>query len=1434
MSDSGGFARVREIFHEVCELEGEERTRRLDALCAGDEWLRTEVEELLGYEDDPREPSEMTPVTGRDPSGDTPMLLLGAEGDDGVRPSVPGYRILRVIGHGGMGIVYEAEQESPRRRVAIKQLATPFGGGRALQRFRLEAEVLGRLEHPGIARIYEARLDPEAGPPLLVMELVDGTNFLDHVRDRDLSLRDRIELIIALCEAVQHAHLKGVVHRDLKAANVLVTADGQPKVLDFGIARLADEASDAGPTRVGEVLGTVVSMSPEQASGDPDAIDARTDVYALGVLAFQALLDRSPLDLSGLSIVQVGERIRDTAPTAPRTIDASFPRDLETVLLAALAKRKEDRFETPAAFRADLRRFLRSEPIEARPPTLVHQLRLFARRRRGLVTAVAAVMIAIVGGLAFSIDRAVRADRAADRERRARIGAIAASEEAIAANEAAQRASYSAQIRAISAALDAGQGPEARRLLDACNPELRGFEWHHFRSRLDTSEIVMPGVIGVAFEGDGVVLARPEGLSYRQLDGVGEGWEVRFDQPILVHERAARASVHFVLLADGSLHAVDAEGGVVAWGTWPGERGLGRTRIAPAPDGESIVLFTRASNRRRQRPAWIMDRSGVVRQLELSRAVAWSPDGRRMATDSALMREADGSSLGRLTRSSENVQCLAFSPDGRFLAMGTSHPSIHVIDTREERQALYQRGAAGGVLSIDWSPNGKLVIEGNQLGSVLLRDAATGRIVRAMLGHEAPITKVAIRGDGRWLAATAKEGVRFWRTDEGRTPFSLPIHDSYVSSVACSPDGTVLASLGWDSCLRLVDAWTLEPLLLVSDGIDAPTAVAWSRDQSGLIASEWGLVSYPLSANPPASPREQGRVEPSVAARMVAWPGKLGANRGVSPGGRWLSVHRRIRAPKDLAFNDAAGEQVQLLDRPCRGSSFSVDGRWLAAASTDGRVHVFDGQTFEAVCVLDGHEGEAFDVAWSPGGDRLASAGGDGIVRLYDSATWSEVATLTGHEGDVRTVAFSSDGTRLFSGGGDGSIRIWSTLKRHDLVAASARMRSEGVGAEVRRLADERRADDPARWTAALGPETGVRIGTCVLEAVPVSGSTGLAIGLSGVAPIHRGEVRFLADPRSGRGKLAISGTREGDRFGASLLALRTGADSSQLLVGAPGEDVEGLRNAGVVHRVDPESGAREVFAVGSRADAQLGRILLRLGDCDGDGIADVAAIEELAPDSSARLLRVFSGRNGRGLLERAFEGRGDVPVFDAGDHDGDARADVGFFARRGRIEIVSGVSGEPLVSVESPFKNRRGRHEGHAIGDLDGDGRKEVVIAAASSQAGNHREVALLRGADLKPIWLTRLGRRDPARRVHVLPDCDGDGWPELAVRSGGNSTRPELLVVSGASGAVLQTMIGRDRFGQTIAVLDLHGDQRPELVAHERPGRLLAQTIEARPARR
>ena len=322
-----------------------------------------------------------------------------------------------------MGTVYEAEQDNPRRTVALKVIRPGLVSPELVKRFSHEAQILARLQHSGIAQVHEAGMG-EDGQPFFAMEFIRGMPLDEYARSRGLDAPVRLELLARVCDAVQHAHEKGVIHRDLKPGNILVDETGGPKVLDFGVAHVtaADLLTSASRTQAGQLLGTLSYMSPEQIAADPAGLDGRSDVYTLGVILFELLAHRLPYQLEQLPAHEVVRVIREQEPSRLGSIDTLYRGDVEIIVGKALEKDKTRRYASAGDLASDIRRYLRGEAILARPASVLYQLRKFARRHRAIVAGTSGIFAALLVGTVVSILFALRAAENAAADQHARRG----------------------------------------------------------------------------------------------------------------------------------------------------------------------------------------------------------------------------------------------------------------------------------------------------------------------------------------------------------------------------------------------------------------------------------------------------------------------------------------------------------------------------------------------------------------------------------------------------------------------------------------------------------------------------------------------------------------------------------------------------------------------------------------------------------------------------------------------------------------------------------------------------------------------------------------------------------------------------------------------------------------------------------------------------
>ncbi len=314
------------------------------------------------------------------------------------------YTISAVIGQGGMGTVYKAMQESPRRSVALKVVKKGVTSRSARKRFEYEAQTLGRLRHENIAQIYEAGTHDSEGvtQPYFAMEyLPNAKSITDYAKEKNLGTKQRLALFSKVCDAVQHGHQKGIIHRDLKPGNILVTSNGIPKVIDFGVARSTDSdmAVTTLRTDLGQLIGTLQYMSPEQCDADPDDIDTRSDVYALGMVLYELLTDLPAYNIRNAAIHEAVRVIREEEPTSLSSVNRSLRGDIETMTFKALQKNRAIRYQSATELGQDIARYLRDEPISARPPGVIDKLRRFVRKHKAVATSAAVVLVILTASI---------------------------------------------------------------------------------------------------------------------------------------------------------------------------------------------------------------------------------------------------------------------------------------------------------------------------------------------------------------------------------------------------------------------------------------------------------------------------------------------------------------------------------------------------------------------------------------------------------------------------------------------------------------------------------------------------------------------------------------------------------------------------------------------------------------------------------------------------------------------------------------------------------------------------------------------------------------------------------------------------------------------------------------------------------------------------
>jgi len=804
----------------------------------GDRELEAEVLELLSFSGK----TEVGPLDREAAVG-----MVSAEADvvaagltAGMR--VGHYHIERPLGEGGMGVVYVARQERPRRTVALKLIRPGFATSSLLRRFENEAELLGRLQHPGIAQIYEAgTADTGFGPqPYFAMELVDGPPLMEFCRGKPA--RVKVELVMKVCRAVEHAHQRGVIHRDLKPANILVDGTGQPKVLDFGVSRATAREPSASlmETRVGQLVGTLPYMSPEQVHGDPTDIDTRADVYSLGVILFQLLTGRLPHALESLSLPEAARLITEGAAERLSHRDSSYRGDLDTMVSRAMSKNRQRRYQSASELADELERFLSGRPIEARKDSTLYVVGKQLRRHWALaagsglalatlaVFAVLAARQATVNRKLADVNGLLATQNALARDK------ITSSMERLAASlEETRRARENAELQLSNSNLerarllaDGGESEESLRLFwgeffrrprsAQTRLALWGFYAQSSLAAIDNGLRVDTPLAAAFPDGDRAVLPGPNigGELHLQI------YDARALRPVTIMPVGVRRCTEVVVSADGTRIAAGTYTGEVLAFESSGSRistaepmlvGSPIISLAVSRDGKTVV----ACGQQRALAAFEIPSGKRLATLDLTRtageavygSLAFTDSGRLIGTSwKGMVTEFDHITLNVL-RSEEicedRVDAMTLSPDGVTMACTTYHGELIVLSVdsfKPLRRWTVGRCAPRGLQFLD---------EGARLltcGASVRLWTSSGDLERT-IGSNADLNCAIayMKGPRRFLSIGSSATMRALDRDTRHAVSSLRIAGQGALTVSSSPDGRVACFVPFSGRPTLVD-----------------------------------------------------------------------------------------------------------------------------------------------------------------------------------------------------------------------------------------------------------------------------------------------------------------------------------------------------------------------------------------------------------------------------------------------------------------------------------------------------------------------------------------------------------------------------------------------------------------------------------------------------
>lgn len=1004
-----------------------------------------------------------------------PQPLIGSE--------IGGIRIVRLIAEGGMGRVYEGAQEKPRRTVAVKVMRPGITSPAAMRRFEYEAQVLASLQHQGIARIYAVGTSDVAGVtvPYFVMEYVPhAASITQYADDHQLSVRERLELFQDVCEAVAHGHQKGVIHRDLKPSNILVDATGKPRVIDFGVARTTDPelSHPTALTDVGQLIGTLQYMSPEQFTCSPLDLDIRADVYSLGVVLYELLAGRPPLDVHKKPAFEAARIVGEEQPAQLVSIAHGIPRDVGVIAAKCLEKDRGRRYAAASELAADLRRCLAGEPITAEPPGFFDGLARLARKHRIAAASATAALAAIIGASGLVTFFAVRAERA-------RQDALVERDRAATEASNARQQLYAANLYRLDKMLAIQGGAAARKLLEdttALQPaHASPIEIRCVEAAMDRSILTLRGhsapVISMRYSADGSHVATSS------HDGTARLWDAMTGEEtgrVDGLEKSSRSCVAFLddgtaLVAgcfggkgqvrdiatgrvrmnlDGSASpfltaAFHANGGCVAisaadqpvrvWDT----KGKEVTTLGEDSTGATLLAF--GADRRLASTGdeglvrvWDIESGEAVALLEYHTrpvlTVAFNPHATQLvsgAKDNAACLWSLGEHATIIDSKSHDtmVTTAAFSPDGTLMATGSADRSVWLWNLEGDGKRLLS-GHINIVSCVAFSPDGRHLASSGHDNSVRLWSTTTGDEVAVFHGHDDKVETVIFSPDGSRLATSSLDNtVRIWDATQPDLA-TLKGHAKGTRAAVFSPDGTRLLTAGFDNTARLWDVPSGQPLAVLEGHTDSIWSAAYSPDGLSVATGSFDKTA---------------RLWDTITGRQVAVvedPESQAMWVGYRADGTPLALNGSVIA--GTLWNLSTGKPAMRLDgdgRRVRSVSFSRQGQLMAAGMTDGRACVWDALTGRLVCGLPSHTDSVTCITFSPDGTRVATGSNDTTFRICHVSNATAAVVLRGHQATVSGIAFSPDGSRLATASWDNTTRIWDATTMCELLALPSMVR---------------------------------------------------------------------------------------------------------------------------------------------------------------------------------------------------------------------------------------------------------------------------------------------------------------------------------------------------------------------------------------------------------
>ncbi len=1046
---------IAELFEEAMAQPAELRGSYLKAASRGDEKVRVEVEQMLHQQQRAEFADFLIPA---------PLFEVEVEPDpdfSATNQKFGSYQFVREIGRGGAGTVYLAVRadDAYQKQVAIKVITPSIGGTELLARFKQERQILAVLDHPNIARLLDGG-KTENGWPYLVMEYVDGIAITEYCEAHQLSVKERLRLFCTVCEAVQYAHQNLIVHRDIKPRNILVTSEGQVKLLDFGIAKLLDHSLfDETSTLTQSNLQPMSPSyaSPEQVRGD--TLTTATDIWSLGILLYELLAGCRPFVSPNNSLPDVLRRIceEDPLPPGKAITQNQSPRidsDLDNITLMALHKEPPLRYRSALQLSDDINRYLAGKPIIARPNTLWYRTNKYVRRNLVSVSLAAFSILLLLSGLMYAIWQTHVARQIAEHQR---------------------RQLYAAEIQKTMTDWEAGKIAGAQQRLERLIPapgtaDWRGFEWYYLQNltqQEDWKTQEAEWIHGSALSPDGQLIANGSRRQIRIRDAqTGKeimSWAAHESRIISL----AFSFDHRFLLSS------DQQGFVKLWDV------ATQRELLRLDDGVRIKAMSAVFSTDGTSFAYTIGNVAVVRENQTGRLLhriiddkiinilTFSPDGKTFVTGNynKLVRAWDSKTwqLRFAISLPDYAEAIVFSPDGKILACGGIDNVIHLLDAHTGKEIRKISGHRDFILSMAFSPDAKLLASIGRERILRVHQVANGKELVTWHAHDTESWRVAFFPDGQRLLTTDNTEIKSWSLAKLQASqlWQGECHQCQLRALEWTPNTNQLVAGGYAGQLQIFDAQNRKPLqTLTKKDPSGILSLAVSPTGDWLVSTDFGekvrlwdlrIGKEIATLKPPAtvtynplfavvvSPDGQTFATGGLDGKINLWdvtsqqvrqnltghPGGVYTLAFAADGRTLISGGAEGQA---ILWDLASGQPLQKFKshtNTIQKVTFSPNGKLLATASLDATVKIWELATGREIVTLTEHADEVFALAFTPDGRHLATGSKDATIRIWDTETWQELLTLRGHASQVWALAFSADGKTLASASQDKTIRLW-------------------------------------------------------------------------------------------------------------------------------------------------------------------------------------------------------------------------------------------------------------------------------------------------------------------------------------------------------------------------------------------------------------------------